>query len=63
MEPKAPAALSQVQYLEKQFEEIENLIQNLEDKQEVTGKELRDLYFKKGKLFSDIELMKRVPNY
>lgn len=60
---KAPAALSQVDYLQKQLNQLESLIDELENKQKVTGDELRDLYFKKGKLFSDLELMKRVPSY
>jgi hypothetical protein len=58
-----PAALSQVQYLEKKFKELEEQIECLETRQQLTSEEIRDLYFKKGKLYSEIELMKRVPKY
>lgn len=62
-EEKIPAALSQVQYLEKKFQELEEKIECLETRQQLTSEEIRDLYFQKGKLYSEIELMKRVPKY
>lgn len=63
VEQQAPAALSQLQYLEKQFKKLEKKILRLEDKQNLTSEEIHELYFQKGKLFSEIELMKRIPNY
>jgi hypothetical protein len=60
---KTKVALSQVEYLEKQFNEVKEKIISLENRQQLTHEELRELYFQKGKLYSDIELMKRVPKY
>lgn len=57
------AALSQVEYLEKKLHELEKRIQSLEKNQQLTSSELKDLYFQKGKLYADVELMKRVPKY
>ncbi|MEB2276958.1 hypothetical protein C2I27_03780 [Priestia megaterium] len=58
------AALSQVEYLEKQFQEVINKIKLAEvEPKSVQQQELHDLYFQKGKLYSEIELMKRVPSY
>lgn len=61
--PKTKAALSQVEYLEKQFQQVKEDIAAIEGRQKEENDQLRDLYFKKGKLFSEIELMKRVPSY
>lgn len=61
--PKTKAALSQVEYLEKLFEQVKEEIAAIEGRQKEENDQLRDLYFKKGKLYSEIELMKRVPSY
>lgn len=52
-------ALSQVEYLEKKLEEIDKKIQEKDSH----DPELFELYFKRGKLYSEIELLKRVPAY
>ena len=57
------AALSQVEYLEKKLKEIDQQIEILQHSKEKTDMEIRELYFKKGKLYSELELMKRVPQY
>jgi hypothetical protein len=56
-------ALSQVDYLQSELALIDNKIEELEGKQNLTGKEIKDLYFQKGKLYSELELMRRVPEY
>ncbi len=63
MNIKKPAALSQVDYLKKKLKEIEDQIKQLEKGQDNPGAEIKDLYFQKGKLYSELELMKRVPSY
>ncbi len=63
MEIKKPAALSQVDYLKKKLKEIEIHIKEMEQDPENKGNEIKDLYFQKGKLYSELELMKRVPDY
>lgn len=58
-----PAALSQIEYLEQKLGQLENEIRSLENKQSLTSDQIRNLYFQKGKLYSEIELLKRVPQY
>lgn len=60
---KKPAALSQVQYLEQKLKELEEQITQAEEEQKASGNVIKELYFKKGKLYSELELMKRVPHY
>lgn len=60
---KKPAALSQVQYLQKKLKKLDDKIYKLENKQQLTSEEIKDLYFQKGKLYSELELMRRVPSY
>lgn len=60
---KKPAALSQVQYLQKKLKKLDDKISKLENKQQLTSEEIKDLYFQKGKLYSELELMRRVPSY
>lgn len=60
---KKPAALSQVHYLEQKLKRLEYGISDLENRQQLTGEEIKNLYFQKGKLYSELELMKRVPQY
>lgn len=60
---KKPAALSQVQYLEKKLQKLDDKIHKAEDKQQLASEEIKDLYFQKGKLYSELELMRRVPHY
>lgn len=62
-EIKKPAALSQVDYLQQKLNIIDNRIAELEQQQQLTGNEMKDLFFQKGKLYSELELMKRVPSY
>lgn len=62
-EPDQKAALSQVEYLDKKLQEIEQQISQLENEQTSRSNALHELYFQKGKLFADLELMKRVPSY
>ncbi|MED3627960.1 hypothetical protein P4478_12950 [Bacillus subtilis] len=63
MKKKEKAALSQVEWLENKLQKIENKIKSIEDQSAVAQTELKDLYFQQGKLYSEIELMKRVPQY
>jgi hypothetical protein len=63
MKPLQKAALSQVEYLEKKLKEIDSKIESLLQSKEKADIEIRDLYFQKGKLYSELELMKRVPQY
>ncbi|KAF2421635.1 hypothetical protein [Bacillus subtilis] len=63
MKKKEKAALSQVEWLESKLQKIENKIKSIEDQSAVAQTELKDLYFQQGKLYSEIELMKRVPQY
>ncbi|PES56066.1 hypothetical protein COD93_29690 [Bacillus cereus] len=60
---KPKAALSQVEYLESKYAEINEQISGLEEQQKETEHDLHELYFQKGKIFADLELMKRVPEY
>jgi hypothetical protein len=59
------AALSQQEYYIKKLEEIEQKITDIERNQEdhPLSDSLKELYFKKGKLFAEIELLKRIPKY
>jgi hypothetical protein len=59
---KKPAALSQVEYLERKLTMINDKINEIEESCNPLP-ELMELYFQKGKLFSELELMKRVPSY
>lgn len=54
------SVLSQVEYLKKKLNNLENALEN---KKDITSEELKDLYFQMGKLYSELELMKRVPKY
>jgi|GEM_PF-4809602 len=63
MKPLKKAALSQVEYLEKKLQEIDQRIELLQRNKDEADIEIRDLYFQKGKLYSELELMKRVPQY
>jgi predicted nuclease with TOPRIM domain len=60
---KKSAVPSQVQYLSSKLRRLENKLNRLETKQQLTNDEIKDLYFQKGKLYSELELMKRVPKY
>ena len=57
------SALSHLEYLELEYQKVKDQIQLLEETGTSTISVLRELYFKKGKLFSDIELAKRIPHY
>ncbi|MBU5262057.1 MULTISPECIES: hypothetical protein [Bacillus subtilis group] len=63
MKKKEKAALSQVEWLESKLQKIESKIKSIEDHAAVAQNELKELYFQQGKLYSEIELMKRVPQY
>lgn len=62
-QPTAPAALSQVEYLTKKLEETESRIKQVEASRLLSGSELVELFYQRGKLYSELELMKRVPHY
>lgn len=57
------AALSQIEYLEKKMQEIEEKIQTQYEIADGCNNMLNELFFQKGKLYSEIELMKRVRPY
>lgn len=61
--PVAPAALSQVDYLQEKLYELEALIRQVETDPHLSPNVLKDLYFQKGKVYSQMELMKRVTPY
>jgi hypothetical protein len=61
MEQKA--ALSHTEYLEREFNKVKSRIRELESNARASAEELRELYFQKGKLYSDIELAQRIPSY
>ncbi|MCD7911024.1 hypothetical protein KC480_05730 [Bacillus velezensis] len=63
MKKKEKAALSQIEWLESKLEEVEEKIKSKEYSAAVTQNELKDLYFQQGKYYSDLQLMKRVPEY
>ncbi|UYX56286.1 hypothetical protein M3Y14_34120 (plasmid) [Bacillus thuringiensis] len=60
---KPKAALSQVEYLQNKYDQVNERIISLETQQKKNDENLHDLYFQKGKIFADLELMKRVPVY
>jgi hypothetical protein len=58
------SALSQVDYLQNKLNAVEDQIKLVETdplQQELI--DISELYFQKGKLYSEIELLKRVPAY
>jgi hypothetical protein len=57
------AALSQLEYLQQKYDETMQKIQEMESKGVKCPQEYKDLLFQAGKLYSEIELMKRVPAY
>lgn len=61
--PKKKAALSQVEYLEKKLQEIEETINAQQEIADGCQDALNELYFQKGKLYAEIQLMKRVQPY
>lgn len=62
-QPTAPASLSQVDYLKKKLELTEQRIHEVEESRLLSGTELVELFYQRGKLYSELELMKRVPSY
>lgn len=60
---KPRAALSQVEYLQNKYDQVNERITSLETQQKKNDENLHELYFQKGKIFADLELMKRVPVY
>jgi hypothetical protein len=57
------AALSQLEYLQKKYEETIHKIHEMESNGVTCPQEYKDLLFQAGKLYSEIELLKRVPAY
>lgn len=56
-------ALSQIEYLEKKLAEIDQQIQEQSDIVSKSSQKITDLFFQKGKIYSELELMKRVRPY
>lgn len=56
-------ALSQVEYLEKKLAEIDQQIQEQSDIVSKSNQKITDLFFQKGKIYSELELMRRVRPY
>lgn len=63
LQSKQKAALSQIEYLENKYIEINKQISALEKRQKEHDYNLHELYFQKGKIYADLELMRRVPKY
>jgi hypothetical protein len=56
-------SLSQLEYLQKKYQEVLQEINDMESQGLSHTEEYKELLFKAGKMYSEMELLKRVPAY